>query len=255
MGSPLVTLIRNLHDRKGRRREARALAEGVRLVEEAVAAGIPMHGAALDAEAGPDARRDAVVAALVARGVPIERVSSRVFADLAATDTPQGIVVVVEPPMRTLAELDPARGPILALDAVQDPGNVGTLLRTAWALGAAGAVLLKGTADPFNAKVVRSAMGATFRFPIAVADVDEFLGWAAAAALPIWAATMDGEASGRARLPERLVLVVGNEGAGLRPEILAAAAGRIAIPLAVGVESLNVAIAAGILLHEIRRGR
>lgn len=253
MSSSFVTLIRNLHDRKGRRREARALAEGVRIVEEAVAAGVPIHGVLLDADAASDTRRDALVAQLAAANVTIERVPARDFAGLAATDTPQGIVAVVEPPIAELAALDPARGPLLVLDAVQDPGNVGALLRAAWGLGAGGAILLKGTADPFNAKVVRAAMGATFRLPLVMCDAPELIPWLSTNDVPLWAAAMDGTPVANARLPRRLALAVGNEGAGVSEAIASAARGRVAIPLATGVESLNVAVAAGILLHEVGR--
>jgi TrmH family RNA methyltransferase len=254
MRSSLLTLIRNLHDRKGRRREAMALAEGVRLVEEAVAAGIPIRGVVLDADAPTDRRRKALVALLEARGVPMESVPAKAFASLAATEQPQGVIAVVEPPAWGLADLPPT-GVVLVLDAVQDPGNVGTLLRTASALGAAGAVLLKGTADPFNAKVVRAAMGATFRFPHVTATPEEFLAWALASGRFVWVADMDGEPVATARLPNPLALIVGNEGAGVRPELAAAAHGRVAIPLAPGVESLNVAVAAGIILFEATRVR
>src|SRR5512134_228951 len=248
MSTPLVTTVRNLHQRKGRRRRALTLAEGVRLVEEAVSAGVTIQGAIVTAALSDNARGAALLETLATRAVPIEEMGQREFAQLADTDTPQGVIAVIEPPRWTLADLKPGRGaPVLVLDAVQDPGNVGTLLRTAFALGAAGAVLLKGTADLANPKVVRGAMGASFRLPAVAAEVAEFASWAAREHLTVWTAATDGTPLGRGSTPERLALVVGNEGAGVSDAVRALARQQVAIPLARGAESLNVAVAAGIL--------
>jgi TrmH family RNA methyltransferase len=143
------------------------------------------------------------------------------------------------------------------LDAVQDPGNVGTILRTAQGLGAAGVVALKGTADLTNPKVLRGSMGALFRLPGVPSSPEEFLDWARGRGVSLWVAAADGEPLGRllarrgARPP--IALVLGNEGAGVGGPVAAAAARRVAIPLAPGAESLNVAVAAGILLYEVMR--
>jgi TrmH family RNA methyltransferase len=143
------------------------------------------------------------------------------------------------------------------LDGVQDPGNVGTMLRTALGLGAAGLVALKGTADLTNSKVIRGAMGASFRLPAATAAPDEFVAWARLQRAEIWVADTAGDTGkrpeNRRAEPPAIALVVGNEGAGVGQTIDAAADRRIAIPLAGDVESLNVAVAAGILLYEVTR--
>jgi TrmH family RNA methyltransferase len=256
MAAPLVTMVRNLQQRKGRRRRALTLAEGVRLVEEALAAEVHVVGAVVSPTLGDVPRGAHLLAALAARAIPVEEVAPRPFAQLAQTDTPQGVIAVVEPPRWTLADLRPGPGaPVLVLDAVQDPGNVGTLLRTAFALGAAGVLLLKGTADLANPKVVRSAMGATFRLPALPLDQTEFAAWAARERLTVWAAAADGTPLPRLSPPERLALVVGNEGVGVSPGLRSLALHQVAIPLARGAESLNVAVAAGIVLHEVRRAR
>jgi TrmH family RNA methyltransferase len=254
MASQLVTTVRNLQQRKGRRRRALTLAEGVRVVEEALAADVRVTGVVVASSFGATPRGAALLAALAARAVPLEELAERPFGQLAETDTPQGIIAVIEPPRWTVADLKPGPGsPVLVLDAVQDPGNVGTLLRTALALGAAGAVLLKGTADPANPKVVRGAMGATFRLPAVVLEEAEFAAWVRRERLTIWTASADGTPISRLSPPERLALVVGNEGAGVSPALRALARQQVAIPLVRGAESLNVAVAAGILLHEARR--
>jgi TrmH family RNA methyltransferase len=255
MASNLTSLVRTLQQRKGRKSRHLAVAEGVRLVEEALASGIEVRGV-ITAESFRDSgRAGRLLRDLAAHAVPIDEVSDRTFTTLADTDTPQGILAVVEPRGTSLTSIEAVTGaPVLILDGVQDPGNVGTLLRTAFALGAGGAILLKGTADPLNPKVMRAGMGATFRLPIAQADETELRGWIERTKPTVWAATMEGTPVGRLDKPERLALIVGSEGAGIRPEVVSLASARVAIPLARGAESLNVSVAAGIILHEARGG-
>ena len=128
----------------------------------------------------------------------LETVSDAELETLADTEQPQGVVAVVEPRPWRLEDLRPAAGrPVVVLDAVQDPGNVGAILRTTLGLGGAGVVALKGTADLHNAKVVRGSMGALFRLPAVAADATAYLAWAKAAGVETWVATADGEPLGR----------------------------------------------------------
>jgi TrmH family RNA methyltransferase len=167
------------------------------------------------------------------------------------------VVAVVEPRRWTLDDIAPAPGsPVLVLDGVQDPGNVGTILRSALGLGAAGVVALKGTAELTNPKVVRGSMGAIFRLPAVASDVEAYLAWAGGRGIETWVTAADGTAlePGVAGASLATVgLVLGNEGAGVSPALEAAASRRVAIRLAPGAESLNVAAAAAILLHEVAR--
>src|SRR5881394_3032007 len=250
IASNLPSTIRDLQRRKARGRRGLALIEGVRLVEEALAAGLPFQGALVAPE-------------LARHAIPVEEIGARTFGQLADTETPQGIIAVIEPRRWAAAEFAPPPGAVaLVIDGVQDPGNVGTLIRTAHALGAAGTVVLRGTADPIGPKALRAAMGATFRHPVVSLDDAGFIAWARTNAVTLWAAAADGtplhRAAGTAdggggRGP--IAVIVGNEGAGIRPQLNAIAAQRVAIPLAQGAESLNVAVAAGILLYEVTRGR
>jgi RNA methyltransferase, TrmH family len=248
-------MIRDLGRRRGRERRGLALAEGVRLVEEALASGITIRGAAVSPALEGTTRGMALKARLVERGVRLEEVTPAELDELADTEHPQGIVAVIEPRGWTLADVALGRASVLlVLDGVQDPGNVGTMLRTAHALGAAGVVALRGTADLTNPKVLRGSMGAAFRLPSVAADEDAFLVWAAAQGMAVWAAAADGAPFDRAGAPASpIALVVGNEGAGVSPGIARVAAHRVAIPLRPGAESLNVAVAAGILLYEALR--
>jgi TrmH family RNA methyltransferase len=255
MPNNLLVTVRNLQQRKGRRKSPLAIAEGVRLVEEAVAAGVPITGALVAKGFGATPRDAALLADLARRAVPIETIAARELLALSDTITPQGILAVVEPPHWTLDDIQPAaRAPVLVLDAVQDPGNAGTLLRTAHALGAAGVVLLKGSADANHPKVLRAAMGATFRLRIAATDVPGLEAWVGAHRVTLWVTAAEGVPLARAAVPERLAIVVGNEGAGVRPAVQALAAECVAIPLARGAESLNVGVAAGIVLYAVTRG-
>ena len=258
MSSSLQTLIRDLHRRRGRERRGLALAEGVRLVEEALAAGIVIRGAAVSPALETTTRGKALKAALLERGILLEAVSDQELDKLTDTEHPQGLTAVIEPKRWSLADVPLIPGlVILVLDGVQDPGNVGTMLRTALGLGAAGLVALKGTADLTNPKVIRGGMGATFRLPSVPATQEELVAWAQVQRAEIWVAAAGGDPV--ARLPRRtasrppVLLVLGNEGSGVSPILHAAATRRVGINLAAGVESLNVAVAAGILLHEVTR--
>jgi RNA methyltransferase, TrmH family len=263
IASNLQSTIRDLQRRKARGRRRLALVEGVRLVEEALAAGLPFRGALVAPELGRTARGTALVAELERHAVPVEQTGVRTLQQLADTDAPQGIVAVVEPRTWTADDLALSGDAVaLVIDGVQDPGNVGTLIRTAHALGAAGTVVLRGTADPTSPKALRGAMGATFRHPVVALDDAAFVAWARRSGVTLWAAAADGVPLARALAASQgaprtgpIAVIVGNEGAGIRPQLNAVAAKRVAIPLAPGAESLNVAVAAGILLYEVTRGR
>jgi TrmH family RNA methyltransferase len=254
MGDALLTMIRDLHRPRGRERRRLCLAEGIRLVEEALAANVPVEGAALSPSLEGTERGARLKAALASRAAAIVAVDDAALAKLAATEQPQGVIAVLgyeAPPLARIAVLP--RAVVVILDGVQDPGNVGTIVRTAFALGAAGVVCLPGTAELTNPKTLRATMGALFRLPAVSAPEAEVAAWVAARGLRLVTADAAGEPFDPARLPKPLALVLGNEGAGPR-SALAVRAPRVAIPLAAGAESLNVAIAAGIFLYGATRG-
>jgi TrmH family RNA methyltransferase len=265
IASNLLTTLRDLQRRKARGRRGLAPVEGIRLVEEALAAGLEFRGVVVSPALARTARGSELRGELEGRGIPVEEVSDRTLSQLADTDASQGLIAVVEPRKWTADELHAGRSrAVLVIDGVQDPGNVGTLIRTAHALGAAGTVVLRGTADVHSPKTLRAAMGATFRHPVVSFDDAAFIAWARKQGATLWATAADGipldralrEAAGDKREAARgpIAVIVGNEGAGIRPALNAIAARRVAIPLAQGAESLNVAVAAGILLYEVLRG-
>ena len=258
MTGKLETLIRDLRLRRGRERRGLTLAEGIRLVEEVIAARVPIRGAAVSPHLEGSVRGRALKTALAEAG-NLAELDDRALAELADTEHPQGVIAVIEPPHWGWDQLRNARGSVVvALDGVQDPGNVGTILRTAHGLGAGGVVALPGTAELHNPKVLRASMGALFRLPTFSATAEELLEWAAGANAELWVADAGGTPVGQADRSTRrgpVCLVLGNEGAGVSANLADRATQRLAVPLAPDSESLNVAVAAGILLYEVVRER
>lgn len=247
----LVTTIRDLHRRKARERRGLALAEGIRLVEEMLRARVPCKGALWSPTLRATERGAALLESLRREQVNLEEVTDRELGEVAATEHPQGIVAVYQPRAWRIDELRPGRRrPLVLLDAVQDPGNVGTIARTALAFGASGLIALPGTVDLANPKVIRSAAGALFALPHLHAESGEVLEMLAGSEAELWATEMDGKPLGDA--PEvPVALLMGNEGAGISEELSNAADRAISIPIRPEAESLNVAVAAGILLHHL----
>lgn len=252
----LLTLARDLQRRKARERQRKFVAEGVRTVETLLESPLSVAGLLVTAELRQSARGATLVEGALARGLTVLDVSDEELASAADTDTPQGVLAVAEIPSISLTATSGAAR-YLVLDALQDPGNVGTVIRTAAALGVTATIALPGTVDVWNAKVVRSTMGAIFRHPVVSMSWEASSAFLeqASPATPLWAADMHGESIDgieRETLPDRLALVVSNEGAGLSPHVAAAVSRTVSIPMADGVESLNVAVATAILLYALR---
>jgi TrmH family RNA methyltransferase len=183
-------------------------------------------------------------------GVEVREAPGRALAELADTVTPQGVLAVARIPTRDWHDLDLAR--ILLLDAVQDPGNLGTLVRTAEAMAMGGVVCLAGTVDPWSAKAVRAAAGSSLRLPILTASWPDARQHLEADSVSLWAADPRGTPLRRGDpIPTRTALCLGNEGSGVSEPVLDAASRRIALPLAGRVESLNVSVAGAVLMDRM----
>jgi TrmH family RNA methyltransferase len=250
----LLTLARDLRRRKARARQGLFVAEGVRSVEELLRSPLEVRGALIGPQLHDNPRAAAVLASLGERNVPTEDVGPHELESAADTESPQGILAIAVVPNRSLADVprvEPLR--VLVLDAVQDPGNVGTIVRTAAALGAAATVALPGTVDLWNAKVVRSGMGAHFHHPCLHCTWDELDAFRRDRSLEVMGADVAGQSIDEIDVPARVALVVGNEGGGLSSASRTRADRLVALPIAAPVDSLNVAVAAGILLYELRR--
>jgi RNA methyltransferase, TrmH family len=245
-----------LHTRKQRERAGEVLIEGPRAISAALRAGARIAFVVIEEGQRPH--------------VPgIERLSDvdtctappEVFRSLALTQQPQGILAVAEQPRATLAAVPhPSTWggvPLLVLDALQDPGNLGTLFRSAAAMRCPAVVLLDGTVDPWSPKVVRASAGELFGISVVQAGWHEVASWLESAGVPLWVASASGEdvrdLTHGTDAP--VALVLGNEGRGPRAEVLARAVCRVAIPLEGGVESLNAAQAGTLLLWALGPGR
>ncbi len=249
----ILTLARDLKRRKARERQGLFVAEGVRTVEELLASPLNVRGVLASDQVERTTRGAALLAAVESRGLELLRVSDAEFESAADTEQSQGVLAIAEQPEPRLSELALKDGDrLLVLDGIQDPGNVGTLLRTASALGAAASIVLPGTVDPWNAKVVRSAVGLQFTHPPILCNTGELLAFLREQACSLVGAGAEGQLVGQYAPPLRVALAVGNEGQGLSEELRSACDAVVAIPMAEGAESLNVAVAAGILLHVLR---
>lgn len=249
----LLTLARDLRRRRARERQKLFVAEGVRAVQELLASPLVVRGVLAAPQLADAPRGAALVESIRSSDVELTRVDEREFASAAETDSPQGVLAIAEIPDRNLDDIVlPDRARIVVLDAVQDPGNVGTILRTAAALGASAVVAMPGTVDLWNAKVVRSAMGALFHSPAFMCTWAELDTFRAHQAMTLWGADAGGTPLLRVQPPNRLALVVGNEGAGLSFEARARVEQSVSIPIGTTVESLNVAVATGIILFQLR---
>ncbi len=252
--NPVVKAAAALKQKKYRREQGLFLAEGLRTVEEAVSYGVVQE---IFYTAVEDDRTRAVLEAAAARQVPLYCVSSAVMKKLADTETPQGIIAVCAMQSAPLEMLLATGRLLLVLDRIGDPGNLGTMLRTADAAGVGGLVLLKGCADIFAPKTVRASMGSLFHVPV-VCDVDEaaLVQSAKQAGYSLLVTCLDGADSlYKADLGGRLAFVMGNEANGVSSSLIAAADKRVYIPMQGRAESLNVAMAAGIVLFEALRQR
>ena len=231
------------------------VAEGRRLVEDALDAGAKV--AALLVADDAHAQVTGLLEESVRRGIEAEIAPRKDFDLLADTETPSGVLAVVEWRPLTLDQVrrpDVGRQRALIIDGVQDPGNVGTMIRTAHALGAWLTVALDGTADVRGAKAVRGSMGALFRHQVAAATYEEWRAYASAAGVATWLAVSDGEPVDMLdRVAGDLALVVGNEGQGVRDDWRKHEHRAVAVPMRPGAESLNAAVAVGILLFELSR--
>lgn len=248
-------LLRGLGRRRPRSDRGLFLAEGIRVVEELLEAGHVPRLAVVSPSLSDSSRGAALASRLAAAG-PIRSVREGALKRLAGTRSPQGVLAVAEIPAVDLdARVPTDPSTVLILDAVQDPGNIGTLARSAAAFGCELVATLPGTADPWNPKSVRASAGALFRLASVEIGPDALWAWLDRHGFETIGADTRGGAVDPATLPSRVALVVGNEGAGIGDDARRRCHRLVAVSMRGGTESLNVAVATGILLYELTRGR
>ena len=250
--NPVVKAAAELKQKKYRAQNGLYLAEGLRTAEEAVAykAVETLFYVATDDERTMRLLEDAA-----AQNIKLVCVSENVMKKIADTETPQGIIAVCKMRQPKLENLLASGKMLLVLDRVGDPGNIGTMLRTADAAGIGGLVLLKGCADIYAPKTVRSSMGSLFHIPVlSGVSEQEFVSAAKKAGYDLLVTCLDGADNlYKADLSGRIAFVMGNEAGGVSETLLEKADKRVYIPMAGRAESLNVAMAAGIVMFEALR--
>lgn len=252
--NPVVKAAAELKQKKYRQQQGLFLAEGLRTVEEAVRYGAVQS---IFYTAIEDERTRAVLEEAASKQVKLICVSEAVLKKIADTETPQGVIAVCEMGKFSVEDLLATGQMLLVLDRVGDPGNIGTMLRTADAAGLGGLVLLKGSADIYAPKTVRASMGSLFHVPV-VSGVSEteFVSSARKAGYELLVTCLDGADNlYKADLRGRLAFVMGNEANGVTESLLEAADKRVFIPMQGRAESLNVAMAAGVVMFEALRQR
>lgn len=245
--NPTVKAVRALHMRKEREETGLFLAEGLKIVTEAVELGHPPRILLYAAEAAnhPLLKKAAAVA-----GEAIE-VTPAILEKIARRENPQAVLGVFPQRFAALAQINPRSAPVfVALETVRDPGNLGTIIRTADAAGCGAVILVGECCDPYSVEAVRATMGSIFAVPLVKADPREFLAWRktwpGSVVGTMLSATVD-HRSAEYRKPSLILL--GNEQKGLTPDLAAACDLNVKIPMRGRADSLNLAVAAGIMIY------
>jgi TrmH family RNA methyltransferase len=257
LANPTIKEIRALAMRKRRVETGLFVAEGLKLLIDALDAGWPVRTVLV---AASTLAQEAIGRAAVrarAQGAEVLEVSESVMASVTRRDNPQTVVGVFEQRIGDLSAIDPRTSTVwIGLEAVRDPGNLGTIVRTADAAGASGIILIGDTTDPFGIDAVRATMGSLFHVGLARASLEAFLAWRprfpGAVVGTHLAATEDLR---KASFAEPAILLMGGEQAGLSDRLAAACDRLVKIPMAGRADSLNLAVSTGIALFEMRRDR
>jgi TrmH family RNA methyltransferase len=255
--NPLVKEARALATKKGRAETGLFLGEGLKLVTDALDGGWPV--ARMIHAAGADAERAIAAAArrVTAAGGDVTAVGAQVLQKITRRDNPQTVVGVFRQRLAALADVTPApRALWVVLEAVRDPGNLGTIVRTVDGVGASGVILVGETCDPFSVEAVRATMGSLFHVPLVRAALPDLLAWRGRWRGTVVGTHLAGTVDYRAvdgAAPT--LLVMGGEQRGLTDALAAACDTLVRIPMAGKADSLNLAVATGVMLYRLREGR
>ncbi len=256
LSNPIVKDIKALSNKKDREQSGTFMAEGLKLVIDALELGWAIRTLVYAKAAKGKPLVEQVAARTVAKGGLVLEVSEKVLSSITRRDNPQMVVGIFEQRWTPLEDLRPSQGmTYVALDRVRDPGNLGTIIRTADAAGASGVILVGECTDPFSLETVRATMGSVLAVPLARATTEEFFAWQKRSGAQVVATHLAGAVDYRTVNYEKkpTVLLRGNEQSGL-PEALAKSADRLVrIPQQGRADSLNLAVATAVMLFEARR--
>lgn len=251
--NPTVKLLKSLRDKKHRKREGRFLAEGLRLLTDARECGRCPEMLVMAAGRDPHPLLAELESAVLAAGGEVVETSEDILAKITGKDNPQAVCGVFAEWDTSLAAVERSAAPIwLVAQAMRDPGNLGTMLRTADAVGAGGLILLDDCVDPFSVEAVRASMGAIFTRQLAQARWGEFLGWLRGGEGQLVAASLRDAVPYRgAPYAAPCFILIGNESRGLPEEYEMACDLRVTMPMRGRADSLNAAVAGAVLAYEV----
>jgi RNA methyltransferase, TrmH family len=254
--NPIVKEIRGLALAKNRKESGLFLAEGLKLVADAVEAGWTIRTLVHASAVANQPLVQTLSATARAKGGSVIAVSAAVLEKISRRDNPQTVLGVFEQRLTAVDGIRPAKDDVwIALEAVRDPGNLGTIVRTADAVGARGVILVGNTVDPFSAEAVRATMGSIFAVPLARGTIADFARLARRWPGPVVGTHLSGSIDYRdVDYRGAVLLVMGGEQAGLTADAAALCKTLTKIPMAGKADSLNLAIATAVMLFEIRRG-
>jgi TrmH family RNA methyltransferase len=256
LANPIIKDIKALSDKKTREQSGTFMAEGLKLVIDAIELGWTIRTLVYAKAAKSKPLVEQMAAKTVASGGLVLEVSEKVLSSVTRRDNPQMVVGIFESRWKPLRDIRPGNGETwIALDRVRDPGNLGTIIRTADAAGASGVILVGETTDPFSLETVRATMGSVFAMPVTRATPEEFIAWKKQAGVSVVATHLAGSVDYRTidYKKKAVVILMGNEQSGL-PEQLACEADALArIPQQGLADSLNLAVASAVMLFEARR--
>lgn len=252
--NPKIKLARSLYRAKARRENALFLAEGIHLVGEALESSAPIHSILYSVELLRSTYANELVDLAQKKGIPCYATTASAFDSIAAKENPQGILAIVHQEQYKLHDLYPGNFSFgVALISPQDPGNIGTILRTIDAVGADGLLLVGGGADPYHHSAVRASMGTIFWHPLVQLSLQDFSDWVQQHKYNLYATSAHGD------LPHHemrqyqppLILLMGSERQGLPQELASRAHSLIRLPMMGRATSLNLAVATGVILYDI----
>lgn len=256
LANPIIKDIKALSQKKNREASGTFMAEGLKLVLDALETGWKIETLIYSKEGKGKPLVDKAAARTVAAGGLVLEVSQKVLSSVTHRDNPQMVVGIFRARWQGLGDVRPKPGETwVALDRVRDPGNLGTIIRTADAAGASGVILVGEATDPFALETVRATMGSVFSLPLIRTTPAEFLKWQKSAGVNVVATHLKGAVDYRTAdyKSKPVVLLMGNEQAGLPDDLADAANIKVRIPQQGRADSLNLAVATGVMLFEARR--